>query len=111
VHKYLIEAYTDQINHLFAEGILDDSKREALNNSTPFCRLIITDENGSVQKLEFYPTVWIDYGSANDKPIKIERYYTDYNEETIYLTQHLLMQKIFTGYEHFVSLKDFGKEQ
>ncbi len=111
VHEYLVEAYTDQINHLFAEGILDDSKREALNSSTPFCLVTIADESGNVQKLEFYPTVWIDYGSSDDKPVKIERYYTDYNDETIYLTQHLLMQKIFTGYEHFVSLKNFGKEK
>jgi len=111
VHEYLVDAYTDQINHLFAEAILDDSKREALNSSIPFCQMTVTDENGAAQKVEFYPTVWIDYGSSEEKPVKIERYYTDYNDETIYLTQHLLMQKIFTGYEHFVSLKDFGKEQ
>lgn len=110
VHPFLVDAYLEQINNLFAEAVLDDSKRSVLEVSTPFCRLTITDEQGQVQTLEFYPTVWIDYQSEGARPERVERYYTDYNDETIFLTQHLLMQKIFTGYEHFVSLKDFGKQ-
>ncbi|MBY5959767.1 DUF4340 domain-containing protein [Membranicola marinus] len=111
VHEYLAEAYLDQINTLYAEAILDDSKRPEIDAATPFCRLIITDPEGSVQKVEFYPTEWIDYARIGERPEKVERYYTDYNDSVIYLTQHLLMQKIFTGYEHFVSLKDFGQEE
>lgn len=111
VHKYLVEAYVDQINALFAEAILDDSKRPEIDAATPFCRIIITDTEENVQKVEFYPQVWIDYASTSERPERVERYYTDYNDSVIYLTQHLLMQKIFTGYEHFVSLKDFGQEE
>ena len=109
VHPFLVEAYLEQINKLFAEAVLDDSKRPLLDASTPFCRLTVTDELNQMQKLEFYPTVWIDYQEEGAKPERVERYYTDYNDHTIFLAQHLLMQKIFTGYEHFVSLKDFGQ--
>lgn len=111
VHEYLVDAYMDQINTLYAEAILDESKRSEIDAATPFCRLVITDREDKVQKVEFYPKVWIDYASSGERPERVERYYTDYNDSVIFLTQHLLMQKIFTGYEHFVSLKDFGKEQ
>lgn len=110
VHPYLVEAYRDQLNNLFAEAVLDDSKRSRLDNSIPFCTLTVTDDQDRFQKLEFYPTVWIDYREEGPKPQNVERYYTDCNDETIFLTQHLLMQKIFVGFEHFVSLKDFGQQ-
>lgn len=110
VHPYLMEAYIDQINHLYAEAILDGSKREAIEASTPFCRLTLESGDGKVQELEFFPTTWIDYKEEGDRPQRVERYYTYYNRERIFLTQHLLMQKIFTGYEHFVSLEGFGKD-
>ncbi|HLU92679.1 MAG TPA: hypothetical protein VKZ54_01080 [Membranihabitans sp.] len=109
VHPFLLDAYLEQLNQLFAEAVLDGSKRPLLDASTPFCTLTVEDEMNQVQKLEFYPTVWIDYQEDGLRPDRVERYYTDYNDRSIFLTQHLLMQKIFTGYEHFVSLKDFGQ--
>lgn len=110
VHPYLVEAYRDQLNNLYAEAVLDGSNRSRLDGSTPFCTLIVIDGQGREQKLEFHPTVWIDYREEGPTPQNVERYYTDYNDQTIFLTQHLLMQKIFTGFEHFVSLKDFGRQ-
>lgn len=111
VHPYLVEAYRDQLNKLFAEAVLDESKRSVLDASIPFCTLIVTNGNGETQKLEFYPTVWIDYLEDVPSTQNVERYYTDSNDQTIFLTQHLLMQNIFTGYEHFVSLKGFGTQK
>lgn len=110
VHPYLVEAYRDLLNNLHAEALLDDQKRPFLDAGTPFCILTVTDDQGGTRKLEFYPTVWIDYQDEGVLPQQVDRYYTDSNDKAIFLTQHLLMQKVFAGYEHFVSLKDFGKQ-
>lgn len=110
VHPYLVEAYRDLLNNLHAEALLDDQKRPMLDVAIPFCIVTVTDETGNTQKLEFYPTAWIDYQEEGALEQQVERYYTDKNDESIFLTQHLLMQKVFTGYEHFVSLKDFGTQ-
>lgn len=109
VHPYILSVYQELLNDLAAEAVLPDDKRTVLDSAIPFCRLTVTDDKGKGQKLEFYPVDWIDYQMESARPEQVERYYTDANDETIFLTQHLLMQKVFVGYEHFVSLKDFGK--
>lgn len=107
VNRYVVEAYLELVNNLYAEAILDDSKMEVLPNATPFCHFLIEDASGQVQQLDFYPTTWVDQMEEADRSKGVERYYTLYNGHVLFLTQHLLMQKVFLGYEHFVSLEDF----
>src|SRR5690606_41980494 len=63
--------------------LLDDQKRPMLDVAIPFCIVTVTDETGNTQKLEFYPTAWIDYQEEGALEQQVERYYTDKNDESI----------------------------
>lgn len=109
VNRDKLSVYIDRLKNLFAEAILDPEKVPDLSKSTPFCHLEITDNTGKIYTLSFYPKHWVDHAADEMNPGKIDRYYTLSNTGIIFLTQHLLMQRIFIGYEHFVS--SLGSEQ
>lgn len=98
-----LKVYVDRLKNLYAEALLDPEKIEDLEDAVPFCVLEVVDEEDQIYSLSFFPQIWIDMpNEAADMPT-VERYYTYRNDGKLFLTQHLLMQKIFIGYEHFVS--------
>lgn len=103
VNRYVAEAYLELLDDLQAEAVLDPVRIPQMQNSMPFCQILITAADEEVHELRFYPVTWIDRPGEDERNF-IERYYTVVDGERLYLTQHVLMEKVFLSYSHFVSV-------
>lgn len=101
-NKYLLLELQRRLKNLYSEAVLPEDNRAKIHKSIPFCRMYIRNIDGEEIRLEFYPKAWVDYEDPGVVKKQIERYYTLRGDGKLFLTQHLLMQKIFVGYEHFV---------